>query len=273
MFTYVPPESVDLHRSPFSEQTVQFNLLHRILKGREVFALRWADGEAVRAIAAFNPGFPMWLWVDPRLETAIQHLLLSELADVLRCHCVVGVAAAPGVASEFSRVYAESLGIDSALVMQMESYHCPEVVPPPMAVGQMVAALPEHLDLVANYCVGFAKWAFDSEVTKESQMASAGRLVSSGNLYLWEVAGRVVSMANVADRSAPYARVNSVYTPPEHRGNGFASSLVAQLGSRLLAEGLTPMLYTDLKNPTSNRIYRNIGYRECGKIDEYRFRY
>lgn len=273
MFTYVPPESVDLSRSPFREQVVQFNLLHRILKGREVFALQWVQGMSVRAIAAFNPGFPMWLWVDPGLGVCTQPGLLAELADQLRCQRIVGVAAAPDVAGKFSTIYARLLGIDSALVMHMESYHCPKVAPPALIEGQMVMALPEHLELVADYCVGFAKWAFGSTVSRESQVSSAERLISSGNLYLWEVRGQVVSMANIADRSALHARLNSVYTPPEHRGRGFASALVAQLSLQLLAEGLTPMLYADLKNPTSNRIYQNIGYQECGQIAEYRFQY
>ena len=56
-----------------------------------------------------------------------------------------------------------------------------------------------------------------------------------------------------------------MYTPPELRGRGYATALVAQLSSQLLAEGRRfCFLYTDLANPTSNAIYERIGYvRVC----------
>ena len=55
--------------------------------------------------------------------------------------------------------------------------------------------------------------------------------------------------------------MNAVYTPPEWRGRGYATAAVATLSSELLGEGYAMcVLYTDLANPTSNRIYRRIGY-------------
>ena len=57
------------------------------------------------------------------------------------------------------------------------------------------------------------------------------------------------------------SRVQLVFTPPELRGHGFASACVAVVTARELAAGRTPMLYTDLANPTSNAIYQRIGYR------------
>jgi predicted GNAT family acetyltransferase len=55
--------------------------------------------------------------------------------------------------------------------------------------------------------------------------------------------------------------VNSVYTPPELRRQGYATAAVAELSRVLLAEGYPAcVLYTDLANPTSNSIYQRIGY-------------
>jgi predicted GNAT family acetyltransferase len=39
----------------------------------------------------------------------------------------------------------------------------------------------------------------------------------------------------------------------------------------LLDEGATPILYTDLSNPTSNAIYQRLGYRPVGEITRYEF--
>jgi len=52
-----------------------------------------------------------------------------------------------------------------------------------------------------------------------------------------------------------------VYTPPELRGRGYASALVAELSQRMLDSGMSfCVLYTDLGNSTSNAIYQRIGY-------------
>ncbi|MBA2569295.1 MAG: GNAT family N-acetyltransferase [Actinobacteria bacterium] len=60
-------------------------------------------------------------------------------------------------------------------------------------------------------------------------------------------------------------RIGPVYTPPELRGRGYASALVAKLSSSLLAGGRRfCFLYTDLANPASNKIYERLGYvRVC----------
>lgn len=63
-----------------------------------------------------------------------------------------------------------------------------------------------------------------------------------------------------------------MYTPPERRGRGYASNNVAAASQAQLDSGLRFLfLYTDLSNPTSNRIYRDIGYQPVCDVDEYRF--
>ena len=67
-------------------------------------------------------------------------------------------------------------------------------------------------------------------------------------------------------------RVNAVYTPPGLRGRGYASACVAALSQKLLDEGRRYcFLFTDLANPTSNRIYQAVGYEAVVDVDEYKF--
>jgi predicted GNAT family acetyltransferase len=52
-----------------------------------------------------------------------------------------------------------------------------------------------------------------------------------------------------------------VYTPPELRGRGYASAVVAALTKRELDAGARCCsLFTDLANPTSNHVYTALGY-------------
>ena len=79
-------------------------------------------------------------------------------------------------------------------------------------------------------------------------------------------------MVGLAPPVAGVVRVGPVYTPPEHRKRGYASSAVAAASEQALAEGATRcMLFTDVSNPTSNSIYRALGYVRCGDWREYEF--
>lgn len=52
---------------------------------------------------------------------------------------------------------------------------------------------------------------------------------------------------------------------------GCASPCGAAVSARALAEGRRCILYADLGNPTSNGIYRSIGYRAVVEALRYRF--
>jgi len=97
------------------------------------------------------------------------------------------------------------------------------------------------------------------------------RHLRAGTLYFWD-AGRPVAMCASAGGTGSVARVNLVFTPPEMRGQGYATAAVAALTARLLAGGNRYCcLYTDLANPTSNSVYRRIGYRPVCDFDQYLF--
>jgi predicted GNAT family acetyltransferase len=84
---------------------------------------------------------------------------------------------------------------------------------------------------------------------------------------LWVVNGTTVAMAAAVRSSSVAATVGQVYTPPEHRGQGYASALVAQLSQHLLDRGAPRcLLFTDAANPTSNKIYQRIGYQWRGEF-------
>jgi len=87
---------------------------------------------------------------------------------------------------------------------------------------------------------------------------------------LWED-GRPVSLASFGNPTPNGIRIGPVYTPPEYRRRGYASALVAELSERLLAGRRFCFLFTDLANPTANRIYEQIGYRRVCEAAEIVF--
>ena len=97
--------------------------------------------------------------------------------------------------------------------------------------------------------------------------------VEGTGFWVWENEGAPVSLAGFSGRTPTGIRIGPVYTPPEHRRRGYATTLVADLSAWLLDQGHRAcFLYTDLANPTSNRIYVEIGYERVCDAMEFVFR-
>src|SRR4029077_2899561 len=86
--------------------------------------------------------------------------------------------------------------------------------------------------------------------------------ISEGRYLFWIADGAPVSMAAIARRLRTPAAISQVYTPPALRGKGYAGSVTAAIAERIFAEGrASAYLYTDLRNPFSNRAYARIGFK------------
>lgn len=93
------------------------------------------------------------------------------------------------------------------------------------------------------------------------------RRITDGVIWLWEEEdGTPVHVTGANPPSFGVSRVGPVYTPPEHRGRGYASAAVAEV-SRLIREGGSRVcLFTDQANPTSNHIYQELGYEPVADL-------
>ena len=94
--------------------------------------------------------------------------------------------------------------------------------------------------------------------------------IALGQIWLWEDGGSV-SMAVCRNPVEGVVRVSGVYTPPELRRRGYAEACVYEVSKHSIEAGHRPILYTDLGNPTSNSIYRRIGYKAVSEGLFYRF--
>jgi predicted GNAT family acetyltransferase len=97
------------------------------------------------------------------------------------------------------------------------------------------------------------------------------RVIEDEKVYLW-ADGEPVSLA-ARRRQLPHgASVGPVYTPPAMRGHGYATACVAALSQAILDAGAHfCTLFTNLANPTTNRIYQRIGYQPLCDFGEYSF--
>jgi GNAT superfamily N-acetyltransferase len=96
------------------------------------------------------------------------------------------------------------------------------------------------------------------------------RWLAAGELWLWDD-GEAVSMAVGRTPAEDVVRISGVYTPVNKRNRGYAGACVYALSKQMRDAGYRCILYTDLANPTSNSIYRRIGYRAVVEGLRYRF--
>jgi len=257
----------------FHAQADQFLLAreaeHNLLIGlaSRVGSRDWAPGETLLA-AVVRGDRPVLVGVRAGF-----HLVLSEsedpdavrpLADAVHTSLgtLSGVNGPNAVVRRFVDAWIAVTDAQAHLAMAQRIYRASSVRNPDAVAGLMRTATLADRDLLIEW-VG----AFHVEATQGPAMESAvdnvDRRLSDGQggVVLWERDGRPVSMAAVTGPTPNGIRVGLVYTPPRARDRGYASALVAALTQRELEGGRQfCFLYTDLANPTSNKIYQRIGY-------------
>lgn len=250
----------DINLTEILDNPVTFNLMSRILD-EEALVIKSDDD---KLLATQNTGREMWLWLKERNLRPY----LKEFLSLIDDKEIPSLTSYP----EVIKVLSENLTKKHEPGMGLIGYHCPIVKEPFRDDVTVIKANKEHLEFMMNCLKGFAKDSFDVEVTAESQREAATKLVESGDLYLLLKDDEIVSTTYISHRSPIHGRINTVYTPDENRKNGYASFLVAKVSQIILDEGLTPVLYTDDANETSNKVYKSIGYIETGRLNKIVFK-
>ena len=196
------------------------------------------------------------------------HRLVDDLMDE-QLPGVVGPAMA---AEHFAEGWTRVTGTPSRLKTNERAFQLRKVIPPRPAPGRMIRSDPSHHELLAAWAKAFNEEALDGPPADWDLMAERWIKGIGRTAYLWVDDGRVVSLTGVGGVTPHGIRVGPVYTAPADRGRGYASNLVAQVSQQQLDSGRQfVFLFTDLANPTSNKIYQDIGYEPVIDVDEYEF--
>ena len=147
--------------------------------------------------------------------------------------------------------------------MRLRVFEARQVADLPLSKGKLrLARMDDHL-LMAQWFVAFSEETGES-ADLESAKKRAEQHIKAQRLYIWD-RGAPVSIAAAARPTRNGITINRVYTPPEHRNKGYATSCVWSLTQKMLTDHYSfCSLYTDLSNPTSNSIYAKIGYVPIG---------
>ena len=209
-----------------------------------------------------------------------QHLMLSVIPDLSAIQSIVEdvyavnrtLLSVSGIAAEaqtFATAWEMLSGQSSDLKLQLRFYQLDAV--------QRVLKVKGHLRLAEDRDRALLiQWfeAFSHEVIVYSSESVEQRVeaqLSRKALYIWQH-HVPVSLVSTNLTASGDGRVGSVYTPPEHRRNGYATASVAAVSQILLDQSCKfCYLSTNLKNSTSNHIYQTVGYQPVCDWHRYTF--
>jgi GNAT superfamily N-acetyltransferase len=160
------------------------------------------------------------------------------------------------------------------LVMHLGVYELKRVSFPVPDGRSLIPISSVSSELSMSYIRGFTAECFPNEEDPSRLVVDMeNRQRRNKSLFFWKGPADIqpVSMASNSRETRNGATISLVYTPPEFRGLGHASRIVADLSDRCLKSGKKFCnLFTDLLNPTSNSIYQKIGYRKIGESKHFK---
>lgn len=229
----------------------------------------WAD--ATGAIgAAFSAQRPFAVTLSARVPEEAARSLAGAWLDSgrVRPSGVFGqVTTAETAAADFARRTGGSYRVRPKHAMRLFEFAEP-TPPDPAPRGEFRQSTLADLPLVVRWDQAFLE---DCGIPPNPDPESSARArIEEGRGLLWTVDGEPVATAVHTPVVADSARITGVYTPPEHRGNGYAAGVTWAVTHVAQAAGAKHVvLHTDLSNPTSNKIYQRLGYRPVHDVTEF----
>ncbi|MFI6297017.1 GNAT family N-acetyltransferase [Nonomuraea sp. NPDC050790] len=208
----------------------------------------WSVDGQVRGVAFRTPPAPLGLAVMPAEAVA-------ELATALGEREIPEVMGPRELVGGFSRARGAAL----AHTVEERLYRLGRLTPPDVP-GEGRRAVPGDLPLLVSWYHAFGE-EISVSADRGDQTERVLRRIASGDLFLWTDGGAPVSFAGLSIAQGGVSRIGPVYTPPSCRRRGYGAAITAHASRVGLDERAKEIvLFTDLGNPTSNAIYRSIGY-------------
>ncbi|WP_075619322.1 GNAT family N-acetyltransferase [Paenisporosarcina indica] len=219
------------------------------------------DGKLV-ALFQMTPPHPLNIVI---IDEGNRDAILSFAAEEFfkrEIHIPSAVGLKPVVFS-FAEKWKELQYCDSKLLMDQGLYRLDEVNQAlDSSPGSWRYARKDEAPLIEEWYVAFGDDTGIGNLPIEEIRERVAQFLEDQEVFFWEVDGKVVSMMKKARPSDHGVTVSFVFTPKEERKKGYARTMVAAGSEELLKTYNFCVLYTDMMNPTSNKIYQEIGYRK-----------
>lgn len=160
----------------------------------------------------------------------------------------------------FAAAWTRETGVATRTLRELRAFELHELRLPELPAGRARPAVEADAPLLERWCTEFGR-DIGEELGPGDAERTVARFIAAQDMMVWDSPDGPTSMAAINRRTSRSSCVAWVYTPPEQRGRGYASAVVAAISQRELDAGARwCSLFTDLANPTSNHIYAQLGY-------------
>lgn len=255
--------------TPFLEENEdKFSLFLGVLKGIKAGAYEnpymatIEENGKLLAIFQMTPPHPLnIIFVDENQISTCIDLCISELTK--HAVPVESIISVKEWAVLFAQKWQEKIDGNFSLMMDQGLYRLDQVEESlEMSPGKWRYAAISDAQLIEKWYSQFEQDTGLSVTAPKEIKKRVKNMLDGKEVFFWEDQGEVVSMMKKSRPTTNGITVSLVFTPAEKRKKGYGRTLVATVSRELLKEFEFCVLYTDMLNPTSNKIYQEIGYQK-----------
>lgn len=218
-------------------------------------------GQVVGAVMRTPPHNPVLTRLPPRGVEAVVEYYRSRQVELS------GLFGPAAEAAAFARRWSELTGRAVEVRWEMRLSACRSLrrAATPPANSLLRPPVQSDREALAECMRGFHE---DVQMpAPEDLLAAADRVIERGQAIVCEAEGTIVNCADILRESPRGATIGLVYTPPPHRGRGYATACVAELTRRQFLAGKEfCCLFSNMAEPAPNHIYRSLGYDEVERF-------
>ena len=250
---------------PFSNdaERITFRKMHQLLNAPDVLCL--SDGKDLLFVRT-GPDWPAWIYTRRGISDETLCELAASLCVLKEAKNLAGVIGRPSLV----RYLELALPFPTQRRLPLTAYLCEQ--PNSFSVeGERVPGSELDPFECGRIKAQLAELAREPFADEEARLAAGQRFCASPDAYGWCINGTTVALARVSEREDGIAYISTVVTDEPYRGHGYAAALVSSICADAHERGERTMLYADTGYPSSNALYRKVGFCETGRLIGFDF--
>jgi GNAT superfamily N-acetyltransferase len=246
-----------LYRRDPVANTIELTLLRAGRFGEDTLLLTAWEGGITVGAALQTPPYPLACNGIPPHANAV---VAAEIARVRPD--LIGVRGSRDRALAFADAWYGHTGVGGSVSTSEMLYRLTTLRAPSAVPGAHREATTADRALLVDWVEQFFVETFSHQRNDAAGERFIDNAKAVGDRFvLWADGDAAVSMAMLRAPSAGVSRIGPVFTPRNSRGRGYGSAVTAAASDLARRGGVDDVvLFADLANPTSNRIYQRIGF-------------
>ncbi|NOW04662.1 hypothetical protein [Clostridium beijerinckii] len=171
-----------LDSKPFTDDKVQFNLLHLVRESESPYLFTNKNRSIIIGQSALK--YPAWIWTENNITNDDIKELKKDFTELYKDVDILAFVAKPDIAILLAEHYSKVKHKNYSVSLQMESFQCPSVIEAKQINGQLRQATINDINIISEFLSGFVYDCFGKETTSEEQLEIAKMYIESKNLYI-----------------------------------------------------------------------------------------